>query len=131
MALLRKYEFTASQWQTAKQKITKTETDPEGNEVVVWDSAKVRQVVELGNLVKTPATYDEEGNELTPEVLSSKWSVDILWEGEPLTTSFTSYEVWCAPLGVHSMGGVATIQEWVETCKSIRPELFPEPSDEL
>lgn len=47
MALLRKYEFTASQWQTAKQKITKTETDPEGNEVVVWDSAKVRQVVEF------------------------------------------------------------------------------------
>lgn len=129
MALLRKYEFTASQWQTAKQKITKTETDPEGNEVVVWDPAKVRQVVELGNLVKTPATYDEEGNELTPAVLSTKWSVDILWEGEPLTTSFTSYEVWCAPMGVHSMGGVACIQEWVETCKTKKPELFPTPEE--
>ena len=126
MALLRKYEFTASQWQTAKGKITLT--DEEGNEY--YDPAKVRQVVELGNLVKTPATYDEEGNELTPAVLSTKWSVDILWEGEPLTTSFTSYEVWCAPMGVHSMGGVHTIQEWVETCKKKKPALFPDPVEE-
>ena len=124
---LRKYAFTPTQWSAAQSKITTT--DSEGN--TIWDSSKVRCVVELGNLPTTPATYDEEGNELTPAVLSSKWSVDILWEGEPLTTSFTSYEVWCAPMGVHSMGGVATIQEWVETCKVKRPELFPEPSAEL
>ena len=68
---LRKYEFTPTQWATAKAKITTT--DEEGNEA--YDPAKVRQVVELGNLVKTPATYDEEGNELTPAVLSTKWSV--------------------------------------------------------
>ena len=123
---LRKYEFTATQWATAKAKITTT--DEEGN--TVWDSAKVRQVVELGNLVKTPATYDEDGNELTTAVLSSKWSVDILWEGEPMTTAFESYEVWCQPMGVHSMGGVHTMLEWIETCKSKRPELFPEPSAE-
>ena len=121
---LRKYEFTPTQWATAKAKITTT--DEEGNEA--YDPAKVRQVVELGNLVKTPATYDEEGNELTPAVLSTKWSVDILWEGEPMTTAFESYELWCQPMGVHSMGGVACIQEWVETCKAKRPELFPEPS---
>ena len=124
---LRKYEFTPTQWATAKAKIELTNEEGEA----YFDPAKVRQVVELGNLVKTHAAYDEEGNELTPAVLSTKWAVDILWEGEPLTTSFTSYEVWCAPMGVHSMGGVATIQEWVETCKSLRPELFPEPSDEL
>ena len=126
MALLRKYEFTASQWQTAKNKIPLT--DEEGNEY--YDPAKVRQVVELGNLPTTPATYDEEGNELTPAVLSTKWSVDILWEGEPMTTAFESYEVWCQPMGVHSMGGVHTMLEWIETCKSKRPELFPEPSAE-
>ena len=122
---LRKYEFTPTQWATAKAKITLT--DEEGNEY--YDPAKVRQVVELGNLVKTPATYDEEGNELTPAVLSTKWSVDILWEGEPMTTAFESYEVWCQPMGVHSMGGVACIQEWVETCKTKKPELFPTPSE--
>ena len=124
---LRKYEFTPTQWATAKSKITLT--DEQGNKY--YDPAKVRCVVELGNLPTTPATYDEDGNKLTPAVLSSKWSVDILWEGEPLTTSFSSYEVWCAPMGVHSMGGVATIQEWVATCKAKRPELFPEPSAEL
>ena len=124
---LRKYEFTPTQWATAKAKIETTNEEGE----TYYDPAKVRQVVELGNLVKTPATYDEEGNELTPAVLSTKWSVDILWEGEPMTTSFSSYEVWCAPMGVHSMGGVASIQEWVATCKVKRPELFPEPSAEL
>lgn len=123
---LRKYEFTPTQWATAKAKITLTNEEGE----TYYDPAKVRQVVELGNLVTTPATYDEEGNELTPAVLSSKWSVDILWEGEPMTTAFEAYEVWCQPMGVHSMGGVACIQEWVATCKVKHPELFPEPSVE-
>ena len=120
---LRKYEFTPTQWATAKAKITLT--DEEGNEY--YDPAKVRQVVELGNLVKTPATYDEEGNELTPAVLSTKWSVDILWEGEPLTTSFTSYEVWCAPMGVHTFGSSSAIAEWTQKCKELHPEFFPTP----
>ena len=122
---LRKYAFTPSQWATASQKIQTT--DEEGN--TTWDTSKVVAVVELGNLVTTPAVYDEEGNETTPAVLSSKWSVDILWEGEPMTTAFESYEVWCQPMGVHSMGGVACIQEWVATCKVKHPEYFPEPSE--
>jgi hypothetical protein len=87
-------------------------------------------VVELGNLVVTPAVYDEEGNETTPATYSDKYSVDILWKDEPLTTSFTSYEVWCEPMGVHAMGGQKVREEWVEVCKSKKPELFPEPSAE-
>jgi hypothetical protein len=122
---LRKYEFTATQWATAKAKIETTNEEGEA----IWDSAKVRQVVELGNLVKTPGTYDEEGNEVTAPVYSTKISVDILWENEPLTTSFSSYEVWCAPMGVHSMGGFEVGQEWIATCKKKKPELFPEPID--
>jgi len=122
---LRKYAFTPSQWSSASNKIQVTNEEGE----TTWDSSKVVAVVELGNLVTTPATYDEEGNELTPAVLSTKWSVDILWEGEPMTTAFESYEVWCQPMGVHSMGGVAVIQEWVETCKAKHPEYFPEPID--
>ena len=123
---LRKYAFSTSQWGTAKAKIQTT--DDEGN--ATWDASKVVAVVELGNLVTTPAVYDEEGNETTPATYSDKYSVDILWKGEPMTTAFESYEVWCQPMGVHSMGGVACIQEWVATCKSKRPELFPEPSVE-
>ena len=130
MATFRKYEFTPTQWATAKAKIQVSNTDTEGNEVVGWDASKVVAVVELGNLVTIPAVYDEEGNETTPATYSDKYSVDILWKDEPLTTSFTSYEVWCAPMGVHAMGGQKVREEWVETCKSKKPELFPEPSAE-
>jgi len=126
---LRKYAFTPSQWATAKAKIQVSNTDTEGNEVVGWDTSKVVAVVELGNLVTAPAVYDEEGNETTPATYSDKYSVDILWKGEPLTTSFASYEVWCAPMGVHAMGGQKVREEWVETCKSKKPELFPDPND--
>jgi len=122
---LRKYAFTPSQWSSASNKIQVTNEEGETS----WDTSKVVAVVELGNLVTTPAVYDEEGNETTPATYSDKYSVDILWKGEPLTTSFASYEVWCAPMGVHSMGGVAVIQEWVETCKAKHPEYFPEPID--
>ena len=73
---------------------------------------------------------NEEGNETTPATYSDKYSVDILWVDEPLKTSFTSYEVWCEPMGVHAMGGQKVREEWVEVCKSKRPELFPEPSVE-
>ena len=128
---LRKYSFSTSQWGTAKAKIQVTETDDEGVTSSHWDASKVVAVVELGNLVTTPAVYDEEGNETNPATYSDKYSVDILWVDEPLTTSFTSYEVWCEPMGVHAMGGQKVREEWVETCKSKKPELFPEPSVEL
>jgi len=120
---LRKYAFTPSQWATAKAKIELTNEEGEA----YYDPSKVVAVVELGNLVVTPAVYDEEGNETTPATYSEKYSVDILWKDEPLTTSFTSYEVWCAPMGVHAMGGQKVREEWVEVCKSKKPELFPTP----
>ena len=121
---LRKYAFTPSQWSSASNKIQVTNEEGE----TIWDASKVVAVVELGNLVTTPAVYDEEGNETTPATYSDKYSVDILWKDEPLTTSFSTYEVWCEPMGVHAMGGQKVREEWVEVCKSKRPELFPEPS---
>ena len=121
---LRKYAFTPSQWSSASNKIQVTNEEGETS----WDTSKVVAVVELGNLVTTPAVYDEEGNETTPATYSDKYSVDILWKGEPLTTSFSTYEIWCPPMGVHAMGGQKVREEWVEVCKSKRPELFPEPS---
>ena len=123
---LRKYAFSTSQWATAKAKIELTNEEGEA----YYDPSKVVAVVELGNLVTTPAVYDEEGNETTPATYSDKYSVDILWKDEPLTTSFSTYEVWCAPMGVHAMGGQKVREEWVEVCKSKKPELFPEPSVE-
>ena len=124
---LRKYSFSTSQWATAKAKIQIQ--DEENN--AVWDSSKVVAVVELGFLPITPATYDQQGNELTSAVYSTSYSVDILWVDEPLTTGFTTYEVWCAPMGVHSMGGQKVREEWVETCKTKKPELFIMSTEEL
>ena len=39
-------------------------------------------VVELGYLVETKGTYDEEGNVITNPVMSTKIAVDILWNNE-------------------------------------------------
>jgi len=39
-------------------------------------------IVELGYLVKTKGTYDEEGNVITAPVMSTKIAVDILWNNE-------------------------------------------------
>jgi len=39
-------------------------------------------IVELGYLVKTKGTYDEEGNVITAPVMSTKLAVDILWNNE-------------------------------------------------
>ena len=123
----RKYFFTPTQKASAFAKISQEVTDAEGVTSAQWDSSKVVAVADLGQPVVTPATYDEDGNELTAPVYATKLSVDILWEGEPMTTAFESYEVWCQPMGVHSMGGVHTMLEWVETCKKKKPELFPAP----
>jgi len=39
-------------------------------------------VVNLGYLVETKGTYDEEGNVITNPVMSTKIAVDILWNNE-------------------------------------------------
>jgi len=105
MATLRKYYFTPKQWATAKAKISRTYLDEDNNEQFYWDASYVLSVAELGHPVKTPATYDEEGNELTAAVMDTKVCVDIIWAGEPLKTSFTSYEVWPDPCGQHIFAG--------------------------
>lgn len=90
-----KYEFTPSQWATAKAKIETT--DPEGE--TTWNPELVTAVVELGYLC---TETDEEGKCLKT---SPKYAVDILWTGEPLATSFASYVVYPAPCGVHVFAG--------------------------
>jgi len=105
MATFRKYEFTPTQFATAKAKIETTTTNPEGESVTTWDSSKVIAVVELGKLCTEWGT-DEEGHPVCVKE-SSKISVDILWADQPGTTSFSSYVVWPEPCGVHIFGGWA------------------------
>jgi hypothetical protein len=99
MATYLKYEFTPTQWATAKAKIQVT--DDEGN--TSWDFSKVIAVVELGHLCTEWGT-DAEGNQVC-EVTSPKYAVDILWTAEPMTTSFAPYVVWPDPCGVHVFAG--------------------------
>ena len=101
METFRKYEFTPTQWATAKAKIETT--DEEGN--ASWDASKVIAVVELGKLCTEWGT-DEEGHPVCVKE-SSKISVDILWADQPGTTSFASYVVWPEPCGVHIFAGWA------------------------
>ena len=61
-------------------------TDEEG----VEHKERTHAVVHLGNIVLTPATYDENGDELTPAVVSDKWHLDVMTD---LELDFGSNEV--------------------------------------
>ena len=87
-------------------------------------------IVELGHEVLTPATYDEEGELLTEAVYGDAYLVDVLWSNEK-DASWDNQLVWCSPFGMLVMGASDVRREWLEECKIQRPELFPEPSDEI
>jgi hypothetical protein len=85
-------------------------------------------IVHLGNLVEVAGTYDEEGNELTAPVLSDTYSVDVMWDGEPVA-DWDAQMIWCPPMGVHTFGSSSAIAEWTQKCKELHPEYFPEPEE--
>ena len=118
----RKYEFGSQA--AATTKINALGLDEDSN------PTHSHAIVRLGHLVVTEGTYDDEGEELTAPVLATNYSVDVLWDGEPLE-SWDSSMIWCAPIGVHTFGSSSAIREWTETCKSLHPEYFPEPTEEL
>jgi hypothetical protein len=97
----RKYEFTPTQWATARKKIEKTGTDPEGETYTYWNPDLVAVLVDLGKLCTEWGT-DAEGNQVCVKQ-NSKVSIDIVWVGEPLA-DFAAYEVTPLPVGVSSMG---------------------------
>ena len=114
----RKYEFTSAA--AAQTAIDALGLDDDGN------PTHGHTIVKLGHIVTTPATYDDDGNELTAAVLSSSYSVDVLWSGDPVA-SWDANMIWCAPFGALVMGASNVEREWLEQCKIERPELFPEP----
>lgn len=118
MNKFRKYQFASES--EADAKIVALGVDEEGN------PSHKHGIVRLGNLIIEQATYDEEGNEITPPVLSDTYHIDVLWDGEP-DASWDSNMVWCKPLGVHVFGSSSAIREWTEKCKELHPEYFPEP----
>lgn len=121
MRTLRKYSFADEA--AANAAIVALGQDEEGN------PTHGHAIMKIGHIVETEGTYDEEGNEVTPPVLSSTYAVDVIWQGEP-NEDWAANVIWCPPMGVLVSGGIDTRTEWIETCKSLHPELFPEPSDD-
>ena len=121
MRTLRKYSFADEA--AANAAIAALRQDEEGNPTHGHD------IMKIGHIVETPAVLDEEGNEVTPPVLSSTYAVDVIWQGEPLE-AWDANMIWCPPMGVLVSGGIDTRMEWIATCKELHPELFPEPSEE-
>ena len=121
MKTFRKYSFGSKG--AATTKINALGVDEEGN------PSHSHAIVHLGNLVEVAGTYNDEGEELTAPVMSSSYHIDVLWDGEPVE-AWDSAMVWCAPLGLHSFGSSSAIAEWTKVCKELRPDFFPEPSEE-
>jgi len=104
-----KYEFTPSQWATLRKLIEVTHED-----TTSW-SDLITAVHEIGHIVLTPAVI-EDGEVVTPAVLSPKWAVDIIWASEPLS-QFAQYVVWPKKGGMHIFAGWEQIYAQ-EYCKA-------------
>ena len=123
MRTLRKYSFADEAALDAA--IVALGQDEEGN------ATHPHHIIKIGHIVETPAVLDEDGEVVTEAVLSDTYAVDVIWEGEPVE-EWDAQMIWCAPMGVLVSGGIETRTEWIETCKSLHPEYFPEPElDEL
>ena len=121
MRTFRKYEFGSQG--AATTKINALGVDSDGN------PTHSHSIARLGHIVLTPATYDDDGNEVTAAVLSDDYHVDVMWSGEP-DEDWDNQMVWCAPMGVHSFGSSVAEEEWIAECKVQRPDLFPDPVDD-
>jgi hypothetical protein len=98
----RKYEFTPSKWAELKSDLQVSNTI--GEETIAgYNQDIIEAVVEIGHIMITPHVVDEQLNVVTQAVLSDKYSVDILWKEDELS-SFASYKIWCQPVGIHSFG---------------------------
>jgi len=120
MRTFRKYQFGSKG--AATTKINALGVDEEGN------PTHSHAIVHLGNLVEQEAVLNEEGEVTTEAVLSSTYHIDVLWDGDPVS-SWDSSMIWCAPMGVHTFGSSSAIAEWTEKCKELHPSYFPEPEE--
>ena len=59
-------------------------------------------VVNIGKVVEIPATYDADGNELTPPVYFPGWAYDVM---SSATLDFGEYEVYPGEASAHSFYG--------------------------
>ena len=91
---LYKYEFVSERAYNTQLNKLKQEIEPQVDEqpYVVYDGVKA--IINLGFIQLENGTYDSDGNELTPPVLSEKYCVDIVWHNDVQADNFVSYEVF-------------------------------------
>lgn len=97
-----KYEFNSKE--QADSKIEGLGVNEEGS------PTHNHTIVRLGNIVLSKATYDEDGNELTPAVHSDKYHVDVLWQGiDSHPYGWATYAIDLDNEGSHGFFGVSYI----------------------
>jgi len=107
--VFKKYEFASEQEADSYINQLPTSVDEDGNNYANHS----HNIKKLGFLIITSATYNEEGQELTPNVINDKYSVDILWDqetAEPYLTDWANKEVtnggtWRNNNGAHTWYG--------------------------
>ncbi len=98
-----KYEFDNKEQAQTKIDALGIATDENGNEYPTHKHT----IVHLGNIVLEQGKYGEEGNVLVEPVLSSKWHLDVLWQGlEEHPYVWKSYSIDLDSDGVHSFLGL-------------------------
>ena len=109
-----KYQFDSKEQADSKIEALGVATDEDGN---IYPTHK-HSIVHLGNIVLEQGTYDEEGNEITPPVLSESYHIDVCWDlsdsfdedGNPVYADhpfgWKTYSVDLDDNGVHSFMGL-------------------------
>ena len=109
-----KYAFDSKAQADSKIEALGVATDEDGN---TYPTHK-HSIVHLGNIVLEQGTYDEEGNEITPPVLSQDYHIDVCWDlsdsvdedGNPVYADhpygWKTYSVDLDDNGVHSFMGL-------------------------
>jgi hypothetical protein len=98
----RKYEFEPTKWAELK---TDLEISHQlGDDTIIgYNKDIIVSVVEIGYILLEDPIFDDLMNIVKPAVFSDKYSVDILWQENELS-SFEPYKIWCTPVGIHSFG---------------------------
>ena len=118
----RKYEFPNAE--AANNAVAALGIDADGN------PTHRHTIAHLGHIVTTPATYDEEGNELTAAVLADNYSVDVLWR-DGVVADWDANLVWPDPVGVHSFGNTEANAEYTATLYALFPDRVPVVDNDL
>lgn len=100
-----KYEYSSKNTFTTAKKANLL--DEEGNLL------RGVSLVEIGNIVLTPAVLNEEGEVISEAIMTGKYAVDILWEDStnPAITKMATKEIYPKPCGVHTFGGLTYLYE--------------------